>query len=86
MINLWHIKSTKNNNECDVDFFIDFEFKSLILNKMIGPIFEKATNKMIEAFENRAQDLFSPFMRNKIALTDVWFFENILRNNIRINF
>ena len=58
LINLWHIKSTENENECDVDFFIDFEFKSRILNKMIGPIFEKATNKMIEAFENRAQDLF----------------------------
>ncbi len=60
LINLWHVKPSKiNKNHCEVDFFIDFEFKSPILNKMIGPFFTKATNKMIIAFENRAQDLYN---------------------------
>lgn len=59
LINLWHIKEIAGEeNKSKVDFFIDFEFNSKLLNKMIGPFFEKATNKMIKAFEKRAQDLY----------------------------
>jgi coenzyme Q-binding protein COQ10 len=41
-----------------VEFFIDFEFQSIILEKMIGTIFAKATDIMINAFEKRAGELF----------------------------
>lgn len=56
LINSW--KFVDQNNQCQIEFFIDFEFKSLILEKMIGLIFEKATNKMIDAFETRAQLIY----------------------------
>lgn len=60
LVNLWHIKEIEGQpDKCCVDFFIDFEFRSKILNKIIGPIFSKATNKMINAFEKRAEDLYS---------------------------
>lgn len=41
-----------------IDFYIDFEFNSMILEKMIGGMFEKASNKMINSFEERAKELF----------------------------
>jgi coenzyme Q-binding protein COQ10 len=59
LVNLWHIKQIKGEeNRCDVDFFIDFEFRSKLFGKMITPVFKKATNKMIEAFEKRAKELY----------------------------
>ena len=59
LINLWRIKEIKGEkNQCYVDFFIDFEFQSKFLSKMITPIFTRATNKMIQAFEKRAEELY----------------------------
>lgn len=52
LINFWDIKSL--NNECKVNFSIDFEFKSTILNAVVGTFFSIAVNKMINAFEDRA--------------------------------
>ncbi|MFT5703402.1 MAG: coenzyme Q-binding protein COQ10 [Rickettsiales bacterium] len=56
LVNAWEFKDIKDG--CEVKFFIDFEFKSMILGKMIGMIFEKATNKMIDAFEKRAIKIY----------------------------
>jgi len=50
--NFWSIR--KINNHCEVKFSIDFEFKSAILDAVIGTFFSMATNKMIKAFETRA--------------------------------
>jgi len=67
LINQWHFKDLsidKENvkgNKVEVEFFIDFEFQSIILEKMIGAIFMKATDKMINAFEKRAKELFKSF-------------------------
>ncbi|MCE3255476.1 MAG: Oligoketide cyclase/lipid transport protein [Rickettsiaceae bacterium] len=58
LVNKWEMKELKDASgkvSCQVKFFIDFEFKSIILGKMIGLIFEKATDKMIDAFEKRAE-------------------------------
>jgi coenzyme Q-binding protein COQ10 len=57
LVNAWEFKDIKGG--CEIKFFIDFEFKSMILGKMIGMIFEKATNKMIDAFEKRARQTYS---------------------------
>jgi coenzyme Q-binding protein COQ10 len=46
------------DNKCEVEFFIEFQFSSFILEKMIGGIFEKAALKMMQSFESRAQELF----------------------------
>lgn len=56
LVNAWEFKDVKDG--CEIKFFIDFEFKSIILGKMIGMIFEKATNKMIDAFETRAKEIY----------------------------
>ncbi len=53
----WKIKSHENNS-CEIEFFIDFSFNSFLLEKMIGVIFEKATQKMVKVFEERAFELF----------------------------
>ena len=53
--NIWEIKNLNNTSE--VNFSIDFEFKSRILDMVIGMIFTSATEKMVVAFETRAQKL-----------------------------
>ena len=60
--NHWKIKDINNNNlkskNCEISFFIDFEFNSLLLQKMIGLVFGIASEKMINAFEQRASDIY----------------------------
>lgn len=41
----------------ELKFFIDFKMESVILDKLIGTYFTKATEKMIVAFENRAKEI-----------------------------
>lgn len=53
----WKIREIAEN-KCEVEFFIEFQFNSFILEKMIGGIFEKAALKMMRSFESRAQELF----------------------------
>ncbi|WP_025898976.1 type II toxin-antitoxin system RatA family toxin [Sneathiella glossodoripedis] len=43
---------------CEIDFYVDFEFKSAILQKTIGLLFNEAVQRMIAAFEQRAHDLY----------------------------
>lgn len=54
LINQWRIHELESQ-KCQVDFFVDFEFNSFFLTKMIGSIFERATVKMMAAFEERAK-------------------------------
>lgn len=41
-----------------LDFFVDFEFKSIILQKVIGALFNEAVRRMVAAFEARAKALY----------------------------
>jgi coenzyme Q-binding protein COQ10 len=41
-----------------LDFFVDFEFKSMILQKIIGALFNEAVRRMVAAFEARAKQLY----------------------------
>ena len=43
---------------CIVDFYVDFEFRSKLLQKMIGVVFEKAVQIMVSAFEERADHIY----------------------------
>lgn len=56
LVNRW--KFTAMENGTQIDFFIDFKFKSKILEKLIGSMFSKATDKMIDAFDARAKQLY----------------------------
>jgi len=43
---------------CEIDFYVDFEFKSLLMQKTIGLLFNEAVHRMISAFEMRAEKLY----------------------------
>lgn len=43
---------------CDVQFFVDFEFRNVILQKAIGLVFNDAMQRIVRAFETRAGDLY----------------------------
>ena len=43
---------------CVLDFYVDFEFKSRILQKVIELLFGEAVRRMVGAFEERAVALY----------------------------
>jgi coenzyme Q-binding protein COQ10 len=43
---------------CRVDFFVDFEFKSRVLQRVIEMLFGEAVRRMVTAFERRAEQLY----------------------------
>ncbi len=45
---------------CLVDFYVDFEFRSLILQKAIGAVFTEAVRVMVNAFLKRARAVYGP--------------------------
>ena len=59
--NRWMISAVKDEGggeSAQVEFYVSFSFNSFLLEKMIGAIFEKASRKMINSFEERAKELF----------------------------
>ncbi len=56
LVNQWKFRDLENG-KCEIEFFIDFEFNSFLLSKMLGGIFERATEKMMQSFEERARQL-----------------------------
>ena len=56
--NHWIFKP-HGDGHCVVDFHVDFEFKSRILEKAIGRVFTEAVHRMVSAFETRADDLYA---------------------------
>ena len=57
LVNNWKFRDLEDG-KCQVEFFIEFEFNSIFLTKMLGVIFERATEKMMTAFEGRALEMF----------------------------
>ena len=47
-----------NNQSCEIEFVIEYEFKSFFLEKIMGSLFKRATIKMLDAFEKRAKELY----------------------------
>src|SRR5215211_5921189 len=43
---------------CDVDFYINYEFKSFALGLLMGSIFDKAFRTFVGAFEERADEIY----------------------------
>ena len=43
---------------CRIGFFVDFEFKSRLLQRLIEVLFGEAVRRMVGAFEKRARDLY----------------------------
>lgn len=43
---------------CEVEFFVDFEFRNAILQGIIGVVFGEAMTRVVKAFEARAAALY----------------------------
>ena len=43
---------------CMIDFYVDFEFKNLVLQRVMGLFFNEAVRRMVQAFEDRAKALY----------------------------
>ena len=43
---------------CEVSFFVDFEFRNAVLQKLIGVVFNEAMHRIVAAFEKRAEELY----------------------------
>jgi len=43
---------------CEIEFFVDFEFKNIVLQKLIGVVFNEAMHRIVKAFEDRAKVLY----------------------------
>src|SRR5260221_8940938 len=43
---------------CQIDFFVDFEFRNRVLQKLIEVLFQEAVRRMVSAFEGRARALY----------------------------
>ncbi|NKB46072.1 MAG: type II toxin-antitoxin system RatA family toxin [Alphaproteobacteria bacterium] len=56
--NTWKFASASDGKSCDIDFHLDFEFRSGVLQKIIGVLFEEAVRRMVSAFESRAAELY----------------------------
>ena len=49
---------SENPAGCEVEFFIDFEFRASMLTVIITSFFEEVTKRMIDAFEQRAKEIY----------------------------
>ena len=57
--NKWDFDQTASG-QCMLDFYVDFEFKSRILEMVIEILFGEAVRRMVHAFEQRAAQLYGP--------------------------
>ena len=55
--NTWHFK--EKNNVTEISFEVDFELKNEFLNIVMTKSFQFALDKIAEAFQKRAEDLFN---------------------------
>ena len=53
------------NDQCLIDFYVDFEFRSLLLQKLIGVVFKDAVHRMVDSFENRAEEIYPQSTTNR---------------------
>lgn len=57
MRNTWKFRP-ETETSCEVDFFVDFEFRSKTLQTLIGLFFQEAMQRVVRAFEARAEALY----------------------------
>ena len=58
LTNKWQF--TEHPDGCLIDFYVDFEFKSRLLQTVIESLFTEAVKRMVRAFEARANNLYNP--------------------------
>lgn len=59
MDNRWQfIDVAEQPGSCDVVFYIDYEFKSMLLKVLMGNMFDVAFRRFTDAFEKRAKTVY----------------------------
>ena len=53
----WRFEDVEEGG-CNVTFFVDFEFKSALLQSVIGVVFNDAMRRVMRAFERRAAEIY----------------------------
>jgi len=56
--NRWGFRPIGDGSSCEIEFFIDYEFKSRTLSLLMGTMFDIAFRKFSEAFERRADEIY----------------------------
>ncbi len=56
--NHWHFEPAEDGGTI-IDFYVDFEFRSRILQTLIGAVFNEAVRLMVHAFEKRAGHVYA---------------------------
>ena len=59
LTNVWAFRPI-DEESCEIDFRVDFKFKSRVFETLAGAYFDRAFNKMVAAFEARANELYGP--------------------------
>jgi len=54
--NRWQFRAAPGG--CDVDFFIAYEFKSMVMQMLVGALFDRAFRRYTAAFEERARAIY----------------------------
>ena len=57
MHNRWSFRSV-NENSCEVEFFLTYEFRSRTLAMLMGGVFDAAFRRFAAAFERRADQVY----------------------------
>ena len=57
--NSWRF-TPRADGGCDIDFCVDFAFRSALFQALAGQYFDRAFRRMVEAFERRAEALYGP--------------------------
>ena len=57
MQNRWSFKPA-GEEACEIEFFIDYEFKSRMLGMLMGAMFDAAFRRFAAAFEQRADQVY----------------------------
>ena len=56
--NHWRFIPSDDGAATLIDFYIDFEFRSRMLQKVAGTVFNEAVGRMVTAFEHRADAIY----------------------------
>lgn len=54
----WTFTTTKNPQQTEVSFAMDYQFKSLFISLAVEPVFNPIANSLIDAFLKRAEEVY----------------------------
>jgi coenzyme Q-binding protein COQ10 len=58
LVNHWTFRDDATGGGSTIDFFIDYEFRSMLLAALVGTMFDQAFRRFATAFEERAAQVY----------------------------